>query len=108
MMRWPKDARPGFTLIELLVAITLAALLLTATTGIIKNALGTDAIVAERNLLQREARFAMERMVSAVHDYMIYNLTVRYGRSNPHSSIGYFIHPRIAKIIVDWLRQVAV
>ena len=43
------------------------------------------------------------RAVSAVHDYTIYNLTVRYGRSNPHSSIGYFIHPRIAKIIVDWI-----
>ena len=43
------------------------------------------------------------RIVSAVHDYKIYNLAVRYGRSNPHSSVGYFIHPRTAKIVVDWL-----
>ncbi len=45
------------------------------------------------------------RIVSAVHDYKIYNLAVRYGRSNPHSSVGYFIHPRVSKIIVDWLRD---
>jgi hypothetical protein len=47
-----------------------------------------------------------QRLVSAVHDYRIYNLAVRYGKSNPHSSIGYFIHPRVAKITVDWLNSV--
>jgi len=45
-----------------------------------------------------------QRLVSAVNDYRIYNLAVRYGRSNPHSSVGYYIHPRVAKIIVDWMR----
>ncbi len=43
------------------------------------------------------------RVVSAVHDHQIYNLAVRYGRSNPHSSMGYYIHPRVAKIVRDWL-----
>ena len=43
------------------------------------------------------------RVVSAVNDYQIYNLAVRYGKSNPHSSLGYFIHPRVSKIITDWL-----
>lgn len=42
--------------------------------------------------------------VSAVHDYRMFNLAVRYGKSNPHSSVGYFIHPRTAKIIADWLQ----
>jgi len=46
------------------------------------------------------------RIVSAVHDYKIYNLAVRYGRSNPHSSVGYYVHPRVAKIVVDWLNNV--
>ncbi len=46
-----------------------------------------------------------KRVVSAVHDYKIYNLAVRYGRSNPHSSVGYYIHPRVSKIVVDWLRD---
>ena len=45
-----------------------------------------------------------ERMISAVKDYRVYNLAVRYGKSNPHSSVGYYIHPRISKIVVDWLQ----
>ncbi len=44
-----------------------------------------------------------QRMVSAVYDHRGYNLAVRYGRSNPHSSVGYYIHPRTAKVIVDWI-----
>ena len=55
----------GFTLIELLVAVALAGLILTAMSGLVKNALGTDEVVAERNLLMRDARFAMDRMVTA-------------------------------------------
>lgn len=43
------------------------------------------------------------RLVSTVHDYRIYNLAVRYGKSNPHSSVGYYIHPRVAKVLADWL-----
>jgi hypothetical protein len=44
------------------------------------------------------------RVVSALHDYHICNLAVRYGKSNPHSSVGYYIHPRVAKIVVDWIQ----
>jgi hypothetical protein len=46
-----------------------------------------------------------QRLVSAVNDYRIYNLAVRYGKSNPHSSIGYYIHPRVSKIVSDWLAE---
>jgi len=56
----------AFTLIELLVALALAALLLGATTGLVRSALGTDTIIEERNALNREARFAMHRMTRAV------------------------------------------
>jgi hypothetical protein len=45
------------------------------------------------------------RLVSSIRDYHIYNLAVRYGKSNPHSSIGYLVHPRVTKIIADWLRH---
>ncbi len=45
-----------------------------------------------------------QRFVSAVHDYRVFNLAVRYGKSNPHSSVGYYIHPRTTKIISDWLK----
>ena len=45
-----------------------------------------------------------EHLVSAVTDYRIFNLAVRYGRSNPHSSVGYYIHPRVSKILCDWIQ----
>ena len=47
-------------------------------------------------------KMMVQKQVSAVHDYRIFNLAVRYGKSNPHSSVGYYIHPRLAKIISDW------
>lgn len=51
-------------------------------------------------------KMVRDRYISSVVDYKIYNHAVRYGRSNPHSSIGYYIHPRLTKIIVDWLPAV--
>jgi len=44
-----------------------------------------------------------QRQISSIRDYRIYNMAVRYGRSNPHNLIGYLVHPRIAKIVNDWL-----
>lgn len=38
-----------------------------------------------------------------IDHYPIYNLTVRNERSNPHSSIGYLIHPRFSALLNDWL-----
>ena len=43
-----------------------------------------------------------EHVISSINDFRIYNHTMRYGKSNPHCSLGYFIHPRIARIIIDW------
>ena len=37
-----------------------------ATTGLVNNATGIDAVVEERNELMRQARFAMQRMTSKV------------------------------------------
>ncbi len=50
-------------------------------------------------------KMMVQKRVSAVHDYRIFNLAVRYGKSNPHSSVGYYIHPRLSKIIADWIGQ---
>jgi hypothetical protein len=44
-----------------------------------------------------------QRQVSSIRDYHIYNLAIRYGKSNPHSSIGYLMHPRAAIIVADWI-----
>jgi len=68
------------------------------------NVAAEDDYTCHDNTLADDFKKMMDqRLVSGVHDYHIYNLAVRYGKSNPHSSIGYYIHPRITKIVVDWL-----
>ena len=56
----------GFTLIELLIAMALAGLVLAAMSGLVNNVLGTEEVTTERNQLQRDARFAMDRIVKTV------------------------------------------
>ena len=41
--------------------------------------------------------------IRSIRDHRIYNLTVRMGESNPHSSAGYLIHPKVSRLIADWL-----
>lgn len=68
------------------------------------NVAAEDDYTCHDNTLADDYRKMLKhRMVSAVHDYHVFNLTVRYGKSNPHSSVGYYIHPRTSKIISDWL-----
>jgi len=70
------------------------------------NVAAEDDYTCHDNTLADDFKLMLkQRVVSAVHDYRIFNLAVRYGRSNPHSSIGYYIHPRVAKILADWLQE---
>jgi hypothetical protein len=72
------------------------------------NVAAEDDYTCHDNTLADDFRKMLEqRVVSTVHDYRVYNLAIRYGKSNPHSSVGYYIHPRVSKIIVDWLRSPA-
>jgi hypothetical protein len=69
------------------------------------NVAAEDDYTCHDNTLADDFKLMLQqRIVSAVHDYLIFNLAVRYGRSNPHSSIGYYIHPRVSKILADWLK----
>jgi hypothetical protein len=71
-----------------------------------RNVSAEDDFTCHDDTLADDFKKMMDhRIVSAVQDYKIYNLAVRYGRSNPHSSIGYYIHPRISKIVVEWMRD---
>lgn len=73
------------------------------------NVAAEDDYCCHDNTLADDFKMMMrQRVVSAVYDHKIFNLAVRYGKSNPHSSIGYYIHPRISKILVDWLQIDAV
>lgn len=68
------------------------------------NVAAEDDYTCHDNTLADDFKRMMDqRIVSAVYDHRIFNLAVRYGRSNPHSSVGYYVHPRIAKIVVDWI-----
>ena len=72
------------------------------------NVAAEDDYTCHDNTLADDFRKMLERrVISTVQDYRVYNLAVRYGRSNPHSSVGYFIHPRVSKIIADWLQTPA-
>ena len=69
------------------------------------NVAAEDDYTCHDNTLADDFKMMMQqRVVSAVHDHKIFNLAIRYGKSNPHSSIGYYIHPRISKILADWLQ----
>lgn len=43
------------------------------------------------------------RLISSIEDARIYNLAVRYGRSNPHNALGYLAHPRVSRAVAGWL-----
>lgn len=58
----------GFTLLELLIALALAGMLLAGAAGLVEQAGNSQLLVAERNRLNNEARFAMQRMVRAVSE----------------------------------------
>ncbi len=63
-----------------------------------------DYICHDYTLADDYKKMLQHRVVSAVHDYHVFNMAVRYGKSNPHSSIGYYIHPRVSKLLVDWMQ----
>lgn len=65
-MQTHSKQQSGFTIIELLISLALAALLMTAMTGLINGVFETRDDTAVRSAATREARFAMQRMVTAV------------------------------------------
>jgi hypothetical protein len=68
------------------------------------NVSAEDDYMSHDNTLADDFKHMLaNKMVSCIRDYRIYNLAVRYGKSNPHSSVGYLIHPRIAQIVSNWL-----
>lgn len=69
------------------------------------NVSAEDDYVCHDNTLADDFKGMLaQHAISTVQDYRVYNLAVRYGKSNPHSSVGYYIHPRVSKIVADWVR----
>lgn len=70
------------------------------------NLSAEDDFVSHDNTLADDYKAMLkQKQVSCIRDYRIYNMAVRYGKSNPHSSLGYLIHPRTAQILSEWLQQ---
>lgn len=63
-----------------------------------------DYVCHDKTVADDLKKMMREHVISSINDHRIYNHTMRYGKSNPHCSLGYFIHPRVAKIVVDWLQ----
>ncbi len=72
------------------------------------NVAAEDDWLCHDNTLADDYRpMLQQKQLSAIRDYLIYNLAVRYGKSDPHCSLGYLIHPRVSQIIADWLARPA-
>ena len=61
----PRSAS-GFTLVELMISLVMGVLILAALASLSTQSLQTEAVVQEHNELAADARFAMQRMVTAV------------------------------------------
>ena len=62
-----------------------------------------DYICHDDRLANDYADMLAHRLVSRIEDVRIYNLAVRYGRSNPHNAFGYLTHPKVSRTIAKWL-----
>ena len=62
---YPKTAG-GFTLVELMISLVMGVLILAALAGLTSKSLQTQSVTGENNALAADARFAMQRMVTAV------------------------------------------
>ena len=74
------------------------------------NVLSWLNVAAEDDYVCHDDRLANDyddmlygRLISSIEDARIYNLAVRYGRSNPHNALGYLAHPRVSRAMASWL-----
>jgi len=62
-----------------------------------------DFISHDSKLANDYKRMYKTRLIDEINDHKIYNLAVRRGDSNPHHGAGYLIHPKVIKLITDWI-----
>jgi len=68
------------------------------------NVAAEDDFTCHDETMANDFRYMLNnRLISEMRDFRIYNLAVRYSRSNPHSAVGYLIHPRVTQLVADWL-----
>ena len=63
-----------------------------------------DYISYDETLTDDYENMKRDKMVKSIRDHRLYNLAVRYGKSNPHHGVGYLIHPEFINVLARWLR----
>ena len=68
------------------------------------NVAAEDDYIAHDEKVRNDFRGMLKHdLVQSIQDQRIYNLAVRNGKSNPHHGGGYLIHPKVTKLIADWV-----
>lgn len=62
-----------------------------------------DAICHDETVANDFAPLLAQQRIHSIDDHLIYNLSVRFGRSDPHDSLGYLVHPKVTGLLADWL-----
>lgn len=62
-----------------------------------------DYISYDQTLADDYKNMKRAKMVKSVRDHRLYNLAVRYEKSNPHHGVGYLIHPKFINVLAIWL-----
>ena len=62
-----------------------------------------DYVAHDETVSNDFKRMKRDKLVESIDDHRIYNLAVRNGKSNPHHGGGYLIHPKVTKLIADWV-----
>ena len=63
-------------------------------------------IAAEDDYIAHDETISDEfKSSNIIEDIRNYNLSLRYGKSNPHHGTGYLISPELVKIVVEWLEE---
>ena len=70
------------------------------------NVAAEDDYVAHEKTMADDYRKMMRLpSIASIKDHKIYNLALRYGKSNPHHGVGYVIHPTVIRLIARWLAR---
>ncbi len=68
------------------------------------NAAAVGDYISHDQTVRDDYRAMLEYgLIESIEDHRIYNLAVRFGKSNPHHGVGYLIHPTVIAFIGDWL-----
>ncbi|MBW1990082.1 MAG: alpha/beta hydrolase [Deltaproteobacteria bacterium] len=62
-----------------------------------------DYIAGDRACAEVYAPMLEHGLIQSIRDYSIFNLAVRKGKSNPHNSLGYLIHPVVSLSVAEWV-----